>query len=108
MTKRTEVPGNAMESHVRFQELLLRDAETFHSMEKTADALFEQGVEIVSIRVRFPVGEGGGYLGVVKAVGPDGAKIGFHDGTTFVEVVLGIIRRLQQNSMKWRDDEHAT
>lgn len=105
MSGKRDVPGNARESALRAQEYLLNQAVDLNSTERVADKLFESGWVLVSIRLKFPAGEGGGYLAIVKAEGPEGSMVGFHDGTTFAEVVVGMVRRLHQGGVKWKRDE---
>lgn len=100
-----EVSGDARESMLRFQEAQLEVAYALSKAEDVFDAVFEKGVEVAEIRLRLPVSEGQGYLVIVKALGQDGKVVGFHDGTTLVEALVGALRRLKQGTVRWKSDE---
>lgn len=106
MSDARDVPGNARESALQVQRFLMKQSETLVSMERIADRYYEAEMNLTSIRIRFPRSEGDGYLGVVSAEGPAGKVVAFHDATEFLETLVGLIRRLDNGSVKWKEDKY--
>lgn len=100
-----EVPGDARESMLRFQEAQLQIAYELSKAEGTFDAIFETGTEIQELRIRLPQDDGQGYLVVIKALSEKGKIVGFHDGTTLTDALLGALRRLKQGNVRFKPDE---
>lgn len=71
------------------------------------EASADQGLEIVSLRVRCPTEEKDDYMVVVKARGESGNIIGFGGGLTFAEAVASTLERLFNGSIKWKEDEYV-
>lgn len=106
MSSQRDIPGDARESALQVQRFLMKQSETLVSVERIADRYYEAELNITSIRVRFPRSAGDGYLAVVNAHGPAGKVVAFHDAPEFLEVVVGLIRRLDNNSIKWKADAY--
>jgi len=64
------------------------------------------GVELTGMSLRAPNGERGEYLAVVRALDDAGAPIvAFHSAMFLADLLVGLTERLNNGSMRWRDDE---
>jgi len=56
--------------------------------------------------LRFKMGGGwdGGILAIVKTDGGEGKRIGFHVGDTLADALVGMVNRLENGSIKWKED----
>jgi len=102
-----DVPGNAMESQRQYVQALVRQAEVLLRIEKHADHLFEEGFELVRITLRFPTTERGSYMAVVAANDSGKAVVAFHDAPTLMECLVGVAERLENRSLKFKEDKYA-
>lgn len=59
---------------------------------------------ITEVRFKVRYGDVGDVLGVLKADTPDGKVIAFHSDDTVAEVLSGLVNRLNNGSIKWRED----
>ncbi len=84
---------------------MLRQGERLLAFESVADRQFDKGITIKSLKARCPQGETGGYLLVVTAVGEGGPVVAFQDGDSLAEVIVGFINRLENGSVKWKEDQ---
>jgi hypothetical protein len=102
-----DVNGNSIASHEAYQRLLVRQAETLMNFEKVVQSFWNEEVEIVSLRIILPVGEGEEYRVVLKARSKGEAFVAFHNGATFSEALVGLVNRLQNRSLKFKEDQYA-
>ena len=102
-----EVPGSSYLSQLAYQKALITFAEKLVRFERVAERLFEDDVHIMGMTIRVPSGEGEDYLVTIRAFVGGDAKVAFHAGATIVEVLGGVMNRLTNNSLKWKDDKYA-
>lgn len=57
----------------------------------------------ICFKVRFD--DVGDILGIIKADGPDGKTIAFHNGDSIAAVLSGLASRLDNGTLKWREDK---
>lgn len=60
---------------------------------------------VYEIRVKCDPDDEQGVLCIIKAYKPDGYVVAFHREETVWEVLVGVSKRLQNNSLKWREDK---
>lgn len=106
MKKQLDVPGNARESALAVQRVLLRLAEQLVRADRTFERLAEEELEVVGMSVKLPEYAGGDYLVTVRAFKGGVAVVAFHGSDQFADVVRGAIARLENGSMRWRDDNY--
>lgn len=75
--------------------------------DKRMETLEEEGLNVLSVRVRRNQDEDGGYLAVVTAEGETGRVVGFHGAATYAEASRGILEKLYNRSLKWREDKYG-
>lgn len=107
MVKYKEVPGNALVSTLAYQRGLLRVAEQLVRVEHLLDALDEENVEVRSVTFRVPQEQGGDFLVTVRAFVEGKAMVAFHGSDSFAEAARGVFARLENRSVKWKDDQYA-
>lgn len=101
-----EIPGNAAGSHAAYVRALVRVAEALLDFEQTAERLFEEDVHIRGMSIRMPDDDRPEYMAVVRVYEGGVKKVGFHNAPSFSEVVVGVVNRLKNRSMKFKDDEY--
>jgi hypothetical protein len=108
MSKKEPVEyGNAIESQAAYVRGLVRNAEAVLLFERVADRMFEEDTEITGISIRMPTLDKGEYLMIVRAREGNRQIVAFHSAPTLFELVAGTVQRLQNKSLKWKDDEYA-
>lgn len=60
---------------------------------------------ITEVRFKVRYGTVGDVLAMVKATGPAGKEIAFHSDDTITEALSGLVSRLANGSLKWREDK---
>lgn len=80
------------------------------SVESLSEALVGNRVlqvDIRSLSVRGPVEAGGEILIVIKGVDGEGAKlVSFHSAYSLADAIKGIASRIDNGSLRWRQDEY--
>lgn len=102
-----DVPGNAMESARLYAQTCIRQAEVLLRMEKHIEHLFESGCDIYRITVRTPTIDRASYMAVVAARIDGVAMVAFHDAPTFMECIVGVAERIENRTLKFKEDKYA-
>ncbi len=63
--------------------------------------------ETFIVEVRFKVGGkyGEGVLAIIKVDGGQGKQIAFHGADSLGEALVGLVSRLENGSLKWKEDK---
>lgn len=65
-------------------------------------------VGLVSLSIRGPRHEGDEILMVIRGLDQDGQPVvAFHSGYTLGDAIRGVAGRLNNGSLRWREDEYA-
>lgn len=104
MGQKRDVPGDARESTLRAQEMMLDIASVFMSVDKVIDKLWEEDVVVTSLRVRIPQLDNQEYLLVVNARKGETMLVGFHGADSFHEAVRGGLARMNVGKMRFKED----
>jgi hypothetical protein len=65
-------------------------------------------VEVTGLSIRGPVAQGGEFLCTVRGYDEEGmAVVAFHGAATLTEMFIGLSARLNNGSLKWREDQYA-
>ena len=105
MSKRNqEHDGNAMASAAAFRQQLIRSGELLLRAERIFERCWDEDVFVRNVNIKLDGGGGGNYLAIVKAETPEGKIVAFHDAPTLLELVTGLLARLENKSLKWRED----
>lgn len=100
-----EVPGNAYASAVAVQKQMVRLAETVYRLDERLQDLFENEVDIKQIKFIAPRMDKSGWLAVVTATVDGKDAVAFHGGEDFTEALKGVLDRLGNGSLKWKEDK---
>jgi hypothetical protein len=102
-----EVDGNVLQTGINIQNTMLRLARPIFITSGRYEE--EQGLYpgIKLIKFRAPNLPGGTWLGIITANIEGEACVAFHEGDTFVESVKGLLHRLNNGSLKWKEDNYG-
>lgn len=106
-SKSGEVDGNAMASAMAIQRQLIRGAEQLARAESTFRWHEDRDRAVLAIRIRLPEYAGGEYMAVVSAEEEGARVVGFHNGTTLFETVQGLLARMENDTLVWKEDKYA-
>jgi hypothetical protein len=91
-----------------FAQVLAKEMAEIHQFEKWLRDKDADELDLVSFNIRAPKDDPGDYLVVIRCWVEGRQMVGFHGGETFVEVVLGAIRRLKNDNLRWKEDQYAS
>jgi hypothetical protein len=97
-----------MGSAAAYARTLVRQAEALLLFEEVWDTYYGEDITITQIRVIHPGIAGGEYKAVIKARIGETQVVAFHNATTLLELLVGIVNRLQNRSLKFREDQYAS
>ena len=75
--------------------------------EQVLDRMFDKEVVITGMSIRHPQEEGEDSLVILKAVVSGESMVAFHAASSLHEVLEGLMNRLQNASLKWKEDQYA-
>lgn len=104
--KNTDIPGNAVGSHAAYVKQMVRQAETLMGFESVAEHMFAEEVFFRSMSIRFPEDDRPEYLAVVRVYWHGEKQVGFHSAPTLLELLTGVVNRLKNRSIKFREDSY--
>lgn len=107
MKKQLDIPGDARASAIAIQRALLKISEQLARAEDIYERLDENDLSIDSMSLRLPQYVSGDYLVTVRARKEGVAVVGFHGADSMAEVLRGVMARLENGSMQWKDDKYA-
>ncbi len=102
-----EVPGNAMESAIAYQQHLVRIGQHVQDLDRFKWEATEKRPIIYEIRIKCDPDDEQGALAIIKGYRPDGYVVAFQREETVWEVLVGLSKRLLNSSLKWKEDEYA-
>lgn len=105
MSKRSRnEDGNSVAAAATLTRMLVRVGETLSRADDLVDRVADEDVFILDIRFKVGGSVSDGWLVVLRADSPEGKLVAFHDAPTFLEAVQGTFDRLQNRSLKWKED----
>lgn len=102
MTKRGDSSINEAQ---RYADAVYKDWQKVDGVDRLVQRMDEADIVIRGIRFKPPDGEGMSWLAIVTADGALGDVVGFHDAPTFREVLIGLVNRLENGSVKWKENK---
>ena len=102
-----EVPGNSLQSAINVERMLLKQARPIMILSDRTDGQRHPDYTLKEVRVRAPAELSGEWLGIVKADFDGTPCIGFHGGDSLLDCLKGLASRLNNGSMKWREDQYG-
>lgn len=100
-----DTAGNAMASALAVQREMLRVAEMLYRSEHILDVSFEHEIVVTAFRVTTPANGRDGYMGVVSALVDGAPCVAFHGAESLHEAFIGCLQRLENRSLKWKEDQ---
>lgn len=107
MSTRGDVPGNSLASAAEYQRQMVKSAEQLMRLEAVLDRLDEQGTFVLGMSIKVKGFDRNDYLVVLRAQVGNERVVSFHTGDTFLEAVRGMAARLENGSVKWKEDSYA-
>jgi len=94
-------------SNARYVQALVSMAELFNSFEDVAEKMQDDNIMLHSVRVKLPEYGEEDYLVCIKAYEEGRAVVAFHGASSFSDVLMGVVQRMRNRSLKWKDDRYA-
>lgn len=101
-----DVQGNSLASQAALDREIASAGVGMFRTEHLFEGLWDEQTVVKSIRVSCPGAGRSDYLAVVTADVEQVAMVGFNSGGTFREALLGLLNRLENRSLKWREDQY--
>lgn len=101
-----EQPGNAIAAQAAFDRQVVEYGALALRFERALENNDENGVWIRQIKFVLPDGDKPETMGIVTGRSDEGAVVSFVVGATFAECLLQTLRRIENRSLKWRDDKY--
>lgn len=102
-----EVPGDARQSAILYQAHLMRIGQHVQDIDRFKWEATELRPVVSSMTLKFDPDDEQGCLAVVRGYKPGGYVVAFHRESTVWECLVGVSKRLANNSLKWKEDEYA-
>lgn len=102
-----EVPGNAIMSQMAYQQELINQAQQLIRFEGMIERLDSNDVEVQGLSIRLPRTEGEDYLITVRGVVSGQRSVCFHAGITLAAALRGALARMENNTVRWKDDGYG-
>lgn len=94
-------------SNTRYINALVAMAELFNAFEDFAENLYSDDIMITSVRVKLPDWSSDSYLVVIRADQEGRGVVAFHGAESFSGVLMGLLQRMKNKSLKWKEDMYA-
>lgn len=107
MKKGEDTPGNAMMSALEYQRQMIRSQEQLIRCDRILERLFDDDVEVLGMSIRLPQEDAGDYLVTVRARKGNNKVVAFHAANTLAEVLRGVLAKLENRSIRWKEDNYA-
>jgi len=99
--------GNTIAAQAAFERELMRFAQIFYRSDTILDRLFENDVIVRRVSVTMPTETKPGYTAVVTAQVNGKAAVAFHGGETLGDAMKGLLERMENGSLTWKEDRYA-
>lgn len=107
MSKSTDVPGDAMQSALNYQRMVLKLGNKLIDLEVAVSKLHEDGVTVKMIKLKASPNPNGDWLAIVTASTENGEVVAFHSSDDLSSTITGVGAKLRNGSLKWKEDEYA-
>lgn len=91
--------------HKKMAKQIAKKGEVLLDLDDQVSDPRDDGVRYTELRVKLDIGEGEEVLGIMKREGPEGKQITFHYGQSIGVVLEGLVARLKNGTLKWREDK---
>jgi hypothetical protein len=102
-----DIPGDSRASALAYQQQMVRLAQQIVRFEQVLERMFDEDEEILGLSVRIPSTEGADYLITVRARIGEKRKVAFHASYSFADTIRGLVARLENRSMRWKEDQYG-
>ena len=102
-----EVPGNVLATAASVERVMMKTARSLYMTDQRVSDDLPNRVNLRQLRIKAPAQIGGEWFAVVTAYLEDAPVVAFHSGSSFVSTIEGVCNRINNGSLKWKDDEYA-
>jgi len=102
-----DIPGNAYGSGLEFQRRAIRSHTVLMGFDALLGRMFDEGIAFRGMSIRPPRQSGGDWFITVRVTINGEPQVGFHAAPYFNELVVGVCERMNNRTMKWKDDAYA-
>lgn len=107
MKKSKEISGNTLAAQYAFDKEMIARGVLLGRVDSYLDKYAEDDILVMGFSIRVPQDIGDEYLLTIRAIVADEAKVAFHAAATFEELIVGLSKRLQNRSLRWKDDRYG-
>ncbi len=107
MQKKKRGEHSAYARQLAYQEEMYKIGCLIVDYDRHIGEYFEDDILVSGMSFRLPMEDGQDYLVTLRAIIGGEAKVAFHAGATFQEVIVGLINRMKNGSLKWKVDVYA-
>jgi hypothetical protein len=103
---RGKFEGNSVGEIAALQANLLRLGSAIFKFEGSRLRAEERDMYVTQLRIRFPTVQGGEYLAVLSAHHDGVFVVAFHSAGTFADAIVGMLNRLENGDLQWKEDSY--
>ncbi len=104
-TTKNELERREERYHKKMAAQIAKKGEVLLDLDDQLANPHEDGVLYTDLRIKLDVGYDADYLLIVKRIRGDEKEIAFHYGSTVGAAVEGLVGRMKNGSLKWREDK---
>lgn len=97
--------GKGIRGAADYADVVYAEWQRLDKLDRLLQRLDEEDLIIVGIRFRPPNGENTSWLAIITADGAEGSTVAFHDAPTYRECFVGMVNRLENRSLKWKENK---
>jgi len=106
VTKKNEqYNGNTLAAQAAFDREMVRVAAVLHRLDGIADDTYREERLLTRLSLSFPSLSREGYLAMVTSETPEGKWIAFNADPSPVTALVGLILRIENKTVKWKEDQ---
>lgn len=107
MVSYQEVDGNSVQSTLNYQNACLKAAEQILRFETVMETIKAEGGRLKGMSIKLPLNRDGEVLIVIRAAFGEEDFVAFSSGITLFETLRVTVARIQNKSIKWKEDQYA-
>lgn len=90
--------------HAKMAQQIARKGEVLLDIDDQVDNPRDSGIRYTDLRVKLEVGDGEEVLAIIKRERDGLKEIAFHYGPSVGTVLEGLVGRMKNGSLKWKED----
>jgi hypothetical protein len=107
MTKKQTEHGSAYLRQRAFDLECIKLGLKVRDYDHQIERMFEDDILVQGLSIRHPQDEGEDYLVTVRMIRAGEWFVAFHAAGSFHELLEGLVNRMRNKSLKWKEDKYA-